>query len=813
MSRRLHGRLDGEQVLNARLRCVATILLLVPFVGHAQTPYQRAERFADSVLTRMTLEEKAGQLAQYRGHSGLTGPLVPEGGEADIRAGRVGSFLSVFGAAYTCGLQRIAVNESRSHIPLLFASDVIHGFRTMFPVPLASAASWDPALVQQAARVSAIEATASGLHWTFAPMVDIARDPRWGRVVEGAGEDPYLGAAMAAAQVRGFQGQELSGMIRGDGSPADASRLVPSDVMLATAKHFVAYGAAEGGRDYNVAEVSRPTLSDVYLPPFHAAVVAGTWSVMAAFNEIAGVPMHANRALIHDLLRGQWKWKGLLVSDYTGVMELIPHGVAADSAEAARLALRAGVDVDMVSGIYVSELPRLVRDSVVPLTDVDDAVHRILRAKYALGLFSDPYRFCDTTREKTQQLTPAHRALSRQLARESAVLLKNAPVGGSPVLPLSRSVGSLVVIGALAADARSMIGNWAAEGRASEAITVLDGIRRAAGTARVTYVRGADVTSDTSDIQHAVDAARDADVVVIVAGERENQSAEASSRASIELPGMQEELIRRVSALAKPVVLVLVNGRPLAIPWEAEHIPAILETWYLGSEMGNAVADLLFGDASPSGKLPVSVPRATGQVPIYYNHRNTGRPPSESEKYTSKYLDLPWTPLYPFGHGLSYTTYAYSNLRLSASRMHPRDSIVVSVDVANAGSREGDEVVQLYIQDVVASLTRPVKELRGFQRVTLASGSKRTLSFVLGARDLAFTDHAGRLVIEPGVFRVFVGGSSESVLTGRFVLSSPQCMQWTIPTATPRFAWDAKGVSVPRTAAATCLEKARRPRH
>lgn len=796
--------------MSTLMRHIGRALLFLPMAAGAQTQYQGAERFADSVLSHLTLEEKAGQLAQYRGHSGLTGPLVPEGGESDIRAGRVGSFLSVFGAAYTCGLQRIAVNESRSHIPLLFASDVIHGFRTMFPVPLASASSWDPALVQRSAHVAAVEATASGLHWTFAPMVDIARDPRWGRVVEGAGEDPYLGAAMAAAQVRGFQGEQLSGMMRGDSAPADTSRLVPSDVMLSTAKHFVAYGAAEGGRDYNVAEVSRPTLSDVYLPPFQAAVVAGTWSVMAAFNEIAGVPMHANRALIHDLLRGQWKWKGLLVSDYTGVMELIPHGVAADSADAARLALRAGVDVDMVSGIYVSELPRLVNEGVVPLADVDDAVRRVLRAKYALGLLTDPYRFCDSTREKTEQLTPAHRALSRQLARESAVLLKNSSVGGTPMLPLSRSIGNLAVIGALAADARSVIGNWAAEGRATEAVMVLDGIRRAAGSStRVTYVRGADVTSDTSDLQHAVDAARDADAIVIVAGEREDQSAEASSRASIELPGMQEELIKRVSTLGKPVVLVLVNGRPLAIPWEAEHVPAILETWYLGSEMGNAVADLLFGDANPSGKLPVSMPRATGQVPIYYNHRNTGRPPVESEKYTSKYLDLPWTPLYVFGHGLSYTSFTYSNLRLSSAHVHPRDSVIVSVNVANTGSREGSEVVQLYLQDVVASLTRPVKELRGFDRITLAPGGKRTVSFVLGARDLAFTDHAGHLVIEPGAFRVFVGGSSESVLTGGFQLTSPRCAQWMIPAATPRFAWDAKGVSVPRTAAPTCREKAR----
>jgi beta-glucosidase len=748
----------------------------------AQANVARASRFVDSLVARMTLEEKLGQLTQLPGRGGDTGPRVSEGGEDEIRNGQVGSFLGVFGAAYTRQMQELAV-QSRLRIPLLFAHDVIHGFRTIFPVPIAEAASWDPDAVERSARIAATEATAAGLHWTFAPMVDIARDARWGRIVEGAGEDPYLGSVMAAARVRGFQGTDLSA----------------PNTMLATAKHFVAYGGAEGGRDYNVADISEVTLRDIYLPPFHAAVDAGARSVMGAFNEIAGVPMHANERLIDGLLRAEWGWNGVLVSDWTGVLELIPHGTAADSAAAGALGLRAGVDVDMVSRIYFRKLPPLVRSGRVAMRDVDAAVRRVLRAKYELGLFADPYRYSDTARERSTLLASDHRAAARDLARKSIVLLKNE----GRALPLSKSLGTIAVIGSLATDTRSTIGNWAAAGRAEEAITVLDGIRRAVSSGtRVAYARGADsATADTSGFAEAVRVAREADAVVLVVGEHQEQSAEANNRAFLGLPGAQEGLVRAVQATGKPVVVVLMGGRPLAISSIAETVPAIMHAWYLGTEMGNALADVLFGDANPSGKLPVTMPRTVGQLPLYYNHKNTGRPPVENQKYTSKYIDVPWTPLYPFGHGLSYTTFAYRNLRLSSATLRPGDTLVVTVDVTNTGDRAGDEVVQLYIRDEVGSMTRPVKELRGFRRITLRPGETRSVAFTLGAPDLAFHDSALDLVVEPGFFRVFVGTSSERVEEARFELvDARRCVKRVLSRAAARFTWPVKS----RARAVTC---------
>jgi beta-glucosidase len=741
----------------------------------AQRAPGRAERFVDSLVARMTLEEKLGQLTQLPGQSGDTGPTVSQGGEAEIRRGHVGSFLGVFGAASTRRMQEIAL-QSRLKIPLLFAHDVIHGFRTIFPVSIAEAASWDPQAVEHAARIAATEATAAGLHWTFAPMVDIARDARWGRIVEGAGEDPYLGSIMAAARVRGFQGTDLSA----------------PNTMLATAKHFVAYGAAEGGRDYNVADIPDVTLRDIYLPPFHAAVDAGVRSVMASFNEIAGVPVHASERLIDGLLRAEWGWNGLLVSDWTGVLELIPHGVAADSATAGALALRAGVDIDMVSRIYFNTLSPLVRSGRITVRDVDAAVRRVLRAKYELGLFDDPYRYSDTARERRTLLAAEHRAAARDLARKAIVLLKNE----GRTLPLSKSLGTIAVIGSLAVDARSSLGNWTAAGRPEEGVTVLDGIRRAvpAGT-RVLYARGADsATADTSGFAEAVRVAREAEAVVVVVGEHQEQSAEANNRAFLGLPGAQEGLVRAVRATGKPVVVVLMSGRPLAIASFADSVPAIINAWYLGTEMGNAVADVLFGDVNPSGKLPVSMARTAGQMPLYYNHKNTGRPPVAGQKYTSKYIDVPWTPLYPFGHGLSYTTFAYRNLRLSAPTMRPADTLVVTVDVMNTGDRVGDEVVQLYIRDEVGSLTRPVRELRGFRRITLRPGETQSVSFPLGAKDLAFHDTALDLVVEPGFFRVYVGTSSAQVEEARFELvDARRCAKRVLPRAVPRFTWPVKG--------------------
>ena len=698
----------------------------------------------------MTLEEKLGQLNQPTGPANETGPAARAGTVADIRAGRIGSFLGVYGAAYTREFQRVAVEESRLRIPLLFAHDVIHGFRTIFPVPLAEASSWDPVAVERSAHIAAIEGTAHGVHWTYAPMVDIGRDPRWGRVVEGSGEDPYLGSVMAAARVRGFQGADSTGW--------SEQRLASEETLLATAKHFVAYGAAEGGRDYNIADISPQTLHDIYLPPFRAAVDAGAQSVMAAFNEIAGVPMHAHRHLIRDVLRREWGFDGVLVSDYTGILELIPHGVAADSTAAGILGIRAGVDVDMVSTIYLNHLPRLVRQGVVPESLINQATRRVLKAKQLLGLFDDPYRYSDTVRERSRTLTASHLAHAREMARKSIVLLKNS----GRTLPLSKRLRSVAVIGVLANDSASALGSWAAAGRPEDAVTVLEGIRRAvAPKTRVLYARGADVaTEDTSGFAEAVRMARRADAVILVLGEDRDMSAEARNRSSLDLPGVQQQLAQRIAATRKPLAVVLMNGRPLSISWLDANVPAIMETWYLGVQMGPAVADVLFGDYNPGGKLPITVPRSVGQVPIYYNYKNTGRPSDEKEKYTSKYLDLPSTPLYPFGHGLSYTTFRYSNLRLSAPRIRISDSLTVRIDVTNVGNRAGDEVVQLYIRDHVGSLTRPVKELRGFRRISLRPGERRTIAFVLRRDDFAFTGASLRRVVEPGRFTVFVGTSS-----------------------------------------------------
>jgi beta-glucosidase len=583
-------------------------------------------------------------------------------------------------------------------------------------------------------------------------MVDLARDPRWGRVVEGSGEDPYLGSVLAAARVRGFQGDVLD---------------LPH-TMLATPKHFVAYGAAEGGRDYDVADVSERTLREVYLPPFHAAVQAGAGAVMAAFNEVAGVPMHANRRLLQEVLRDEWGFDGFVVSDYTGINELVPHGIAATREEAGVKALRAGVDVDLVGGIYRDDLAVAVRAGRLDEADVDRAVRRVLRAKYRLGLFDDPYRYMDPERERAVTLAPAHLEAARQLARESIVLLKNE----RGTLPLRRDIGTLAVIGVLADSERTTLGNWAAAGRAEEAVDVLEGIRRAVshGT-RVLYERGADVAgTDTTGFAAAVAAAREADAVVLVLGEDQDMSAEANNRASLELPGVQLELAQRLVATGTPVVAVLVNGRPLSISWLDEHVPAILEAWFLGVQMGPAVADVLFGEYNPSGKLPITFPRTVGQVPIYYAHKRTGRPPAEASKYTSKYIDVHWTPLYPFGHGLSYTTFEYGEPVPSTTVLAAGDSLEVRVTVRNTGARAGAEVVQLYLRDDYASLTRPVQELRGFQKIHLEPGEARTVTFRLGPDELAMYDEELRRVVEPGSFTVLVGGSSANTRQTRFTV-------------------------------------------
>jgi beta-glucosidase len=728
----------------------STLLLLVVFslfvfpVAHSQGPRDVEQRI-NALLAQMTLEEKLGQLQQLDGEG--NGNFRPEHLEL-IRKGLLGSTLNVRGAQRTNELQRVAVNESRLKIPVLFGFDVIHGYRTIFPIPLAEASSWDPTLAERSAAVAAQEANNVGLRWTFAPMVDIARDPRWGRITEGAGEDPFLGAAFARARVRGFQGGDY-------GAP---------DKILACAKHFVAYGAAEGGRDYNTTDLSENTLREIYLPPFKAAVDAGVGTLMSSFNAINGVPASANAFTLTKVLRDEWKFDGFVVSDYTSVRELINHGIAGNEEQAAAAALNAGVDMEMVSRSYNQFGPQLLKQNKLSTATIDEAVRRILRIKFRLGLFDRPYT--DEARESSALLRPESIRLAREIAGRSMVLLKN----DRETLPLNKNAGSIAVIGPLADDRRAPLGWWAGDGKEENTVTPLAGIKaKVSAQTKVGYAKGCDVNGDsTAGFQEAVELAKASDVAIVFVGEIADMVGEAASRATLDLPGRQMELVQAVHATGKPVIVVLVNGRPLSVGWIANNAPAILESWMGGTQSGNAIADILFGDVNPGGKLPVTVPRSVGQVPIYYNHMNTGRPPKAQDRYTSKYYDLPWTPLFPFGYGLSYTTFKISNLQLSTPRISADGKLTVSVEVENTGRRAGDEVVQLYIRDVVATMTRPVKELKGFQRVSLQPGEKRRVEFVLGPEHLGFWNREMRYVIEPGEFQVMVGANSVDVVEAKF---------------------------------------------
>jgi beta-glucosidase len=703
------------------------------------------ERRIEELLARMTLEEKLGQLQQLDGEA--NGNYRPEHLDL-VRKGLLGSTLNVRGAQRTNELQRIAVEESRLKIPVLFGFDVIHGYRTVFPVPLGEVSSWDPAAVERAASIAAAESSAAGVRWTFAPMVDIARDPRWGRIVEGAGEDPYLGSVMARARVRGFQGRDYS---------------APGKV-LACAKHWVAYGAAQAGRDYNTTDVSERTLREIYFPPFKAAVDAGVGTFMSAFNDINGVPATANTYTLTKVLRDEWKFDGFVVSDYTSVQELINHGLAASEAEAASYALNAGVDMEMVSRLYNKHGAELIRQGKISRATLDEAVRRILRIKFRLGLFERPYT--DEGRERTLLLSRENVAAAREIAGRSMVLLKNE----RGTLPLQKDVRSIALIGPLADSQKDMLGSWTGDGKVEEAVTLLTGLRAKVHAAtRISYARGCDVNCESSEgFDEAVRAARESEVVVIAVGETAEMSGEAASRSSLDLPGRQLELVKAVQAVGKPTVAVLMNGRPLTINWMAENTPAILETWFAGTQAGNAIADVLFGDVNPGGKLPVTFPRSVGQIPLYYNYMNTGRPPNPKEKYTSKYLDVPVTPLFPFGFGLSYTQFRLTNIQLSARSIRLNGQVTVSAEIENTGKREGDEVVQLYIKDVAASVTRPVKELKGFERIALRPGEKRRVEFNLRPEHLGFYNREMRFVVEPGAFTVTVGTNSVGGLEASF---------------------------------------------
>jgi beta-glucosidase len=737
-------------------------LLVVSAAVAEDTPWRDPpgmSPFIDQLLGRMTFEEKAGQLGLYTSDWSVTGPTVREGYKEDIRAGRVGAIFNAYTADFTRDLQRLSVEETRLGIPLLFGYDVIHGFRSIFPIPLGEAASWDLIAIERSARVAATEASAEGIHWTFAPMVDIARDPRWGRIAEGAGEDVYLGSLIAAARVRGFQGDDLGAV----------------DTVLATAKHYAAYGAALAGRDYSTTDMSDRELRSTYLPPFKAAVDAGVATVMTSFNELNGVPATGNRYLITDILRGEWGFDGFVVSDYTSINEMVPHGYASDLAHAAELTIDAGVDMDLQGGVFTEYLAELVKGGRVTDAQVERAARRILEMKYRLGLFEDPYRYSDPARQAAATDKPEFLEATRDMARRSMVLLKNA----GATLPLSRNPGTIALIGPLADSKADLIGSWSAAGdRDEKPVTVREAlVERLGNRGRLLYERGAgyafEDASDQSGFEAALEAARAADVVIAVMGERADMSGEAASRVTLDLPGAQTALLEQLVATGKPVVLVLMNGRPLALEWADENVDAILEAWYPGTMGGPAVVDVLFGDYNPSGKLPVTFPRTVGQVPIYYDVKNTGRPytpDKANEKYLSRYLDTPNTPLYAFGHGLSYTRFEYSDVSLDATEIGPGDTLTASVTVTNMGDSVGEEVVQLYVHDLVGSVTRPVKQLKGFERIRLAKGESRSVRFSLNADDLAFYRADMSYGPEPGDFELFIGSSSDDVRAARFSL-------------------------------------------
>lgn len=738
-------------------------LLLVgiayPAFGQSDAEKASIDQKVEALLKQMTLEEKVGQMNQYNGFWNVTGP-VPKGGDAakkfdHLRKGYVGSMLNVAGVENVRAVQKIAVEETRLGIPLIIGFDVIHGYKTISPIPLAEAASWDLEAIRLSAAVAAEETAAAGINWTFAPMVDISRDARWGRVMEGAGEDPFLGSLIADARVRGFQGDDLSSI----------------KTIVACAKHFAGYGFSESGKDYNTVDVGNNTMYNIIFPPFQAAHKAGVRTFMNAFNVWDGVPSTGNSFLQRDILKERWGFDGFIVSDWGSITEMIAHGHAKDGKQAAEMAVTAGSDMDMESYHYVAHLATLVREKKIDEALIDDAARRILRVKFELGLFDDPYKYCNEEREKETTGKPVFQEAVLDVAKKSIVLLKNE----GQLLPLKKSGQKIALIGALAADKDSPLGSWRLAADTNTAISVLEGMQAYKGNS-LTYAKGADLTiganafirevkineDDRSAFAKAKEVAKDADVVVMVLGEHGFQSGEGRSRSELDLPGVQQELLEAVYSVNKNIVLVLNNGRPLAINWAAEHIPTIVEAWHLGTQSGNAIAQVLYGDYNPSGKLPMTFPRAVGQVPLYYNHLRTGRPNELSDDlvFWSHYSDLPSTPLYPFGHGLSYTTFSYENLVVAQSE----DEITVAVTVTNTGKVTGKEVVQVYLNDVFASVARPVKELKGFEMVSLEPGASQKVTVTLTEEALGFYKNDGTWTVENGLFKIFVGGSSATTL-------------------------------------------------
>jgi beta-glucosidase len=731
------------------------------------------DTFITKLMSEMTLEEKLGQLNLPASGDIITGAASNSDIAEKIKQGKVGGLFNIKTAEKIRAVQKIAVEESRLKIPLIFGMDVIHGYQTMFPIPIGMSCSWDMSLVEKSARIAAQEASADGICWTFSPMVDISRDPRWGRVSEGSGEDPYLGSQIATAMVKGYQGNDLR----------------KNNTILSCVKHFALYGAIEAGREYNTVDMSHIRMYNEYFPPYRAAVDAGAGTVMASFNEIDGIPATANKWLLNDLLRNEWGFNGFVVTDYTAIMELQEHGIG-NLQEVSALSLKAGIDMDMVSDGLSGTLKKSLDEGKVSQAEIDQACRRILEAKYKLGLFDDPYRYCDLNRAKTEIFTPENRQVAREIAAQTFVLLKN----DKQTLPLSGK-GTIALVGPLADNAENMTGTWSVAADFSKSVSVMDGLKNAVGSqAKIIYAKGANVVnnqqldakisvfgkptkwdnrSQKEMIDEAVAIARQSDVVVAAVGESAEMSGECSSRSNISLPENQKELLEALLATGKPVVMVLFSGRPLTISWEKANVPAILNVWFGGTETGNAIADILLGKVNPSGKLSATFPQNVGQIPVYYNHKNTGRPLPDGksfQKFLTGYLDVPNEPLFPFGYGLSYTTFDYKNLKLSDSSLTADGKLKVSVEVTNSGNYDGAEVVQLYLRDLVGSVTRPVKELKGFQKIFLKKGETRTVEFTLTEKDLRFYNSDLKFVSEPGDFKVFVGTNSANTLEAGFTL-------------------------------------------
>lgn len=730
------------------------------------------KKFIDQLMKKMTFEEKIGQLSQIAAGAAITGTAKEEAEFiTDLKKGRVGSFMNVSGTERTRELQKIAVENTRLKIPLIFGYDVIHGHKTIFPISLAMSCSWDLEAIERSSRIGSTEAAADGVHWVFAPAVDISRDPRWGRVFEGVGEDPWWGSKVAIAQVKGIQGKAPDSV----------------DTTLACVKHFAAYGAPTAGREYAAVNVSKRSLLETYLPTYKAAIEAGAATVMTAFNDVDGIPATGNKWLFTDVLRRQWKFKGFVVSDFTAVRELIKHGVAANEAEAANLALNAGVDMEMIGGTYLNNLKKLIKDKKVKMATVNTSVRRVLEAKYRLGLFKDPYRYNDTKRAQTLFLSESHRAAARDVARRSMVLLKNE----NQVLPLKRG-STIALIGPLVDDRRNIMGNWSLQGDSRDTVSVGEGMKTLAGkNTKILMAKGANLLNDEEllvkmnrdgdEIQvdtrsaeemlkEAVDVAKKADVVVVTLGESAHMSGEAASRTSLRIPEHQQRLLKALKETGKPVVAVLFNGRPLCLEFENAVADALLEAWWPGTEAGHALADVLFGDYNPSGHLVSTFPRNEGQIPIFYEELPTGRPLNHEDKYTSKYIDCSNEPLFPFGFGLSYTKFAYGEIKLSSKTLKWNKKLSVSIPVSNVGKYDGEEVVQLYIRDLVASVSRPVKQLRGAEKIFLKKGETKTVKFELALNDLSFYNKDYKWVAEPGEFQVFVGTNCQDVKQATFQL-------------------------------------------